>query len=158
METVDDLAGLGASHPAWAFGLTICLLSLTGIPPLAGFWGKLAIFGSLLAAGEREASGSYLTLAVIGMLSAAAGAYYYLRVVVVMYFRPSKDPIRVTGGWPVSAAVGTCVILTVLVGLYSTPLSTAAHMAAQSALSHPQPAQLPVASTEPRATVSRSLE
>jgi len=158
VETVDDLAGLGGSHPAWALGLTICLLSLTGIPPLAGFWGKLAIFGSLLAAGESEGSGSFLVLAVIGMLSAAAGAYYYLRVVVVMYFRPSKEPIKVSGGWPVAAAVSACVILTVLVGLYSAPLSKAAHSAAQSALFHPQPPELPVASAASRAEAGRSFE
>ncbi len=158
VESVDDLAGLGVSHPAWALGLTICLLSLTGIPPLAGFWGKFAIFGSLLAAGARDGSGSFLVLAVIGMLSAAAGAYYYLRVVVVMYFRPSKESIQVSGGWPVAGAVSTCVILTVLVGLYSAPLSKAAHRAAQSALAHPLPAELPVASADSRAETGRSIE
>jgi NADH-quinone oxidoreductase subunit N len=158
VETVDDLAGLGWSQPRWALGLTICLLSLTGIPPLAGFWGKLQIFSSLLAAGERVGSGSFLVLAVIGMLSAAAGAYYYLRVIVVMYFRPSKEPIQVTGGWPVTAAVGACVILTVLLGLYSAPLSKAAHTAAQSALSHPRPAELPVASAGPDVKAGLAIE
>jgi NADH-quinone oxidoreductase subunit N len=158
VETVDDLAGLGTTHPVWALGLTVCLLSLTGIPPLAGFWGKLAIFGSLLAAGERADSGFFLMLAVIGMLSAAAGAYYYLRVVVVMYFRPSKETIEVKGGWPVAAAVATCVILTVLLGLYSAPLTRAAHAAAESALSHRRPAALPVASAVAGERAGRSYK
>jgi NADH-quinone oxidoreductase subunit N len=158
VETVDDLSGLGWSQPRWALGLTICLLSLTGIPPLAGFWGKLQIFGSLLAAGETDASGSFLVLAVIGMLSAAAGAYYYLRLIVVMYFRPSKETIHVTGGWPVAAAVSTCVLLTVVLGLYSAPLSNAAHTAAQSALSHPQPAKLLIATEESRSEAPRATK
>ena len=70
--------------------------------------------------------GSFLLLAVIGMLSAAVGAYYYLRLVVVMYFRPAGDPIEVRGGWPVAYAVGSCVSLTVILGLFSTPLAEAA--------------------------------
>jgi NADH-quinone oxidoreductase subunit N len=137
IETVDDLAGLGWTHPPTAVALSICLLSLTGIPPLAGFWGKLQIFASLLAAGQGNYAAPFITLAVIGMLSAAAGAYYYLRLVVVMYFRRSKDPIHVMGGWPVAAAVSVCATLTVLVGLYSAPITSAAHAAAESALAHP---------------------
>ena len=73
------------------------------------------------------------------MLSAAAGAYYYLRIVVVMYFGKPKDPIEVTGGWPVAAAVSVCVFLTVFFGINSAPLSSSAHAAAQAALAHPQP-------------------
>ena len=94
VETVDDLSGLGWTHPWSALGLSVCLLSLAGIPPLAGFWGKFQLFGSLLAAGERTGSSSFIVLAVIGMLSAAAGAYYYLRIVVVMYFGKPKDADR----------------------------------------------------------------
>ena len=74
IETVDDLSGLGWSHPWAALGLSVCLLSLAGIPPLAGFWGKFQLFSSLLVAGDRMDSSSFVLLAVIGMLSAAAGA------------------------------------------------------------------------------------
>jgi NADH-quinone oxidoreductase subunit N len=80
-----------------------------------------------------------VVLAVIGMLSAAAGAYYYLRIVVVMYFGKPKEPIEVTGGWPIALAVTVCVILTVLFGINSAPISSRAHVAAQAALAHPQP-------------------
>ena len=139
VETVDDLSGLGWTHRWSALGLSVCLLSLAGIPPLAGFWGKFQLFGSLIAAGERTGSSSFVVLAVIGMLSAAAGAYYYLRIVVVMYFGKPKDSIEVTGGWPIAAAVSVCVFLTVYFGINSAPLSSRAHAAsASSPLAHPQ--------------------
>jgi len=147
VETVDDLAGLGWTHPWSALGLSICLLSLSGIPPLAGFWGKFQIFASLLAAGQGDESGLYVVLAVIGMLSAAVGAYYYLRLVVVMYFRSSKEPIQVRGGWPIAAAVGACASLTVILGLFSSSLSSAAHAAAKSALPNPSVSGSQVATT-----------
>jgi NADH-quinone oxidoreductase subunit N len=139
VETIDDLSGLGWTQRSTALGISICLLSLAGIPPLAGFWGKFQLFGSIIAAGERTGSGSFVVLAVIGMLSAAAGAYYYLRIVVLMYFGKPKDPIEVTGGWPVAAAFGICVFLTVLLGINSAPLSSRVHAAARAALTHPQP-------------------
>jgi NADH-quinone oxidoreductase subunit N len=145
VETVDDLSGLGWTHPWPALGLSVCLLSLAGIPPLLGFWGKFQLFGSLLAAGANAGSSSFVVLAVIGMLSAAAGAYYYLRIVVLMYFGKPKDPIEVTGGWPIAAAVSVCVFLTVYFGVNSSPLSSRAHAAAQAALAHPQPSGTSVA-------------
>jgi NADH-quinone oxidoreductase subunit N len=147
VETVDDLAGLGATHPWPALALSICLLSLTGIPPLLGFWAKFGIFAALLAAGQRSDAGSFIVLAIIGMLSAAAGAYYYLRLVIVMYFRPSREEVQLGGGWPVALAVGTCASLTVILGLYSAPLSGAAHAAAQAAMDHPLPERPQVAAT-----------
>jgi NADH-quinone oxidoreductase subunit N len=137
VETVDDLSGLGWTHPWPALALSICLLSLSGIPPLIGFWAKFEIFSSLLAAAQRGDSGNYVALAVIGMLSAAAGAYYYLRVVVVMYLRPAKDEVTLGGGWPVALAVGFCAGLTLLLGLYSTPIAAGARAAAQAAMDHP---------------------
>ena len=139
IDKVDDLSGLGSTHPWAAVGIAVCLLSLAGIPPLAGFWGKFQLFSSLLVAGDRLDSSAFVLLAVIGMLSAAAGAYYYLRIVVVMYFGKPQGTLEITGGWPVAAAVSVCVFLTVLFGINSGPISTRAHAAAQAALAHPQP-------------------
>jgi NADH-quinone oxidoreductase subunit N len=145
VETVDELAGLGAANPWPALALSICLLSLSGIPPLLGFWAKFQIFAALLDASQRSDSASFILLAIIGMLSAAAGAYYYLRIVVVMYFRPSRDEVRIGGAWPIALAVGVCASLTVILGVFSAPLSNAAHAAAQAAVDHPPPARSHVA-------------
>ncbi len=140
VEAVDDLAGIGWTRPYLALGLTICLLSLSGIPPLAGFWGKFEIFAALFGAAQGDNLVAFVLLAVIGLLSAAAGAFYYLRLVVTMYLRPATHEVRVGGGWPVALAVSACAGLTVIVGLTS-PLSKAAHLAAESALAHPPAVQ-----------------
>ncbi len=79
VEGIEDLKGLSKSHPMMALALGIFMFSMAGIPPLAGFFGKLYVF---LAAIE---SGLY-TLAVIGVLSSVVGAFYYLRIVKLMYF------------------------------------------------------------------------
>ncbi len=147
VETVDDLSGLGWTHPWPALALSICLLSLSGIPPLIGFWAKFEIFSSLLAAAQRGDSGSFVVLAVIGMLSAAAGAYYYLRLVVVMYLRPAKEEVTLGGGWPVAVAVGFCAGLTLLLGLYSRPIGAGAREAAHAAMDHPHISHSQVAAT-----------
>jgi NADH-quinone oxidoreductase subunit N len=138
VETVDELAGLGSTHPWMAIALATCLLSLAGIPPLIGFWAKFEIFASLLAAAQRGDSLSLIILGIIGMLSAAAGAYYYLRIVVLMYLRPSKVEVQVGGGLPIAIAVGACASLTLLLGLFSAPIATGARAAARSAIDHPE--------------------
>lgn len=145
VESVEELSGLGSTQPLAALALSVCLLSLSGIPPLVGFWAKFEIFASLLSAAQRGQSGSLIALAVVGMLSAAAGAYYYLRIVVLMYLRPSKEEVAIDGGWPVNVAAGACASLTVLAGLYSTPIATGARAAASAAMEHPQIAHAQVA-------------
>ncbi|HWL81751.1 MAG TPA: NADH-quinone oxidoreductase subunit NuoN [Roseomonas sp.] len=98
LEGIEDLAGLGRTDPAMALGMTVFMLSMAGIPPLAGFFGKLYVF---LAAVQ----GGYWTLAVVGVLTSAISAYYYLRVIKVMYFdtgvaldpRPASLSIVLTG-------------------------------------------------------------
>jgi NADH-quinone oxidoreductase subunit N len=80
---VGDYAGLARRHPLLAAALTLFLLSLIGIPPLAGFFAKFYVFGSAVRAG-------YLWLAVIAVANSAVAAYYYLRVVVYMYMREGE--------------------------------------------------------------------
>jgi NADH-quinone oxidoreductase subunit N len=157
VETVDDLAGLGWSRPLAAIALSICLLSLSGIPPLAGFWGKFEVFAAAMVAQRRAEDASFLLLAIIGMLSAAVGAYYYLRLIVVMYFRPSAGPVEVRGGWPVVLSVAACVGFTVFFGVFSTPLAEAARAAAQSAMERPDPVSALVASHAESATIAPVL-
>jgi len=89
VEDVNDLAGLAQRQPWMAYILTALLFSLTGIPPLAGFFGKYYVFNAAVQAG-----GGFVWLAVFGILASAIGAYYYLRVVVVMLMKePAKDQV-----------------------------------------------------------------
>ena len=98
VEDISDLAGLSKTHPTMAFMFAMILFSLAGIPPLAGFFAKFYVF---LAAIQ---SGLYV-LAVIGVLSSVVGAYYYLRIIKIMYFdepaagfQPMATELRVVLG------------------------------------------------------------
>lgn len=124
VDSIDELAGLawsgGAVRPALAWALAIFMFSLAGLPPLAGFWGKLAIFGSaLMVRTVRDGVPLWFwMLALIGVLNAAVSAAYYLRVIGTMFFRPSSDaPARPaeTGGALVATVL--CAILAVGIGL-----------------------------------------
>jgi NADH-quinone oxidoreductase subunit N len=148
VETVDDLAGLGRTRPLAALAMTICLFSLTGIPPMVGFWGKFQLFASAFAASHGSDARMFQWLAIIGVLNAAVGAYYYLRIVVVMYLRPasSSAPVPPQPGWPTVAAVAACAGLTLILGLMPAPVARASREAALSAVAHPDPAPEAVAS------------
>jgi NADH-quinone oxidoreductase subunit N len=103
VEQIDDLSGLAKTQPAFAFALAVILFSLAGIPPLAGFFSKFYVFAAAIKAG-------LFGLSIIGVLASVVGAYYYLRIVKVMYFdeaRPAFDaaPAIVTGVVALSAAV-----------------------------------------------------
>jgi NADH-quinone oxidoreductase subunit N len=118
---VDELAGLGRSRP-WAAGLlAVFMFSLAGIPPLAGFWGKLTLFTSAIeVATSGEAGGMsrwFLALAIVGAINAAIAAAYYLRVVAVMYFQPASSTPAAAGGFGALSAAALCGALVVLVGV-----------------------------------------
>jgi NADH-quinone oxidoreductase subunit N len=99
---VEELAGLARGEPLVAAALAVCLLSLAGLPPLAGFWGKLQLFSSAVQLAVAPAGGGvplwFLALAVIGALNAAIAAAYYLRIVGAMYFQPAVQPLAPAGG------------------------------------------------------------
>ncbi|MES2424864.1 MAG: NADH-quinone oxidoreductase subunit NuoN [Pseudomonadota bacterium] len=88
-EEITDLAGLNQRSPLYAGVMAVCLFSLAGIPPLVGFYAKLAVLQALVSSGAT----AYIALAVFAVLMSLVGAFYYLRVVKVMYF---DDPITVT--------------------------------------------------------------
>jgi NADH-quinone oxidoreductase subunit N len=111
VETVDDLAGLAKSHPFLALLVTILMLSFIGIPLTAGFTGKLFIFFGAMSV-EGPKTWVYPTLAVVGMLNAAIGAWYYLRIVTVMYLRDAVKPIETPGTYSGFATVILCAALT----------------------------------------------
>ncbi|BEU97541.1 NADH-quinone oxidoreductase subunit NuoN [Acidovorax sp. DW039] len=102
-EEISDLAGLNQRSPLYAGVMAICLFSLAGIPPMVGFYAKLAVLQSLLASGQ----GIYIALAVFAVIMSLIGAFYYLRVVKVMYF---DAPLTATS---VSAPVDVRLVLTV---------------------------------------------
>ncbi len=150
VETVDDLAGLARSHPVLALAMTICLFSLAGIPPLAGFIGKFNLFVAAFAASNGEDARMYQSLALIGVLNSAIGAYYYLKIVVAIYLRePVGAPLKPLLTWPHSIAIGTCASLTLVLGCWSAPIYSASRASAEALALHPRPIARQVASAEP---------
>ncbi len=83
-ENIDDLSGLSKNHPILSFSLLIILFSLAGIPPLAGFFAKFYVFKAVI---EQ----SMYFLAIVGLLSTVIAAFYYLRIIKIIYFDPEKE-------------------------------------------------------------------
>ncbi len=83
---LEDYAGLGKAHPWMALAMLVAMLSFTGVPLTMGFWGKFYLFRSVV-------QGGFISLAVIGLLTSVISAFYYLRVVVVMYMKPGEPQI-----------------------------------------------------------------
>ena len=81
-EEISDMAGLNQRSPLYAGVLAVCLFSMAGLPPLVGFYAKLAVLQALMASGQTM----YIALAVFAVVLSLIGAFYYLRVVKVMYF------------------------------------------------------------------------
>lgn len=109
--TLDDYRGRGATNPLAAAVLTLALFALAGLPPTAGFTGKFLIFASALKSSE-------ITLAVLGILTAAVSIYYYLRVVTKLYFASTEDAapmMRVSAGEALVLLAASIII--VLMGL-----------------------------------------
>ncbi|MGQ9627776.1 MAG: NADH-quinone oxidoreductase subunit N [Anaerolineae bacterium] len=114
---LSDFAGLGYRRPFLGAAMGLFMLSLAGVPPLAGFFGKLYLFGAAVEAG-------FIGLAVVGVAGSVISAYFYLRVLYYMYIVPS--PAEVPEPEPVPLAAGAALFLaaagTVLLGLWPTPL------------------------------------
>ena len=116
-----------SNAPLAAALLAVFLFSLTGVPLLAGFWGKLWLFGSALnidgtAGAAADMQGWFTGLAVVGVLNAAVAAAYYLRVVAIMYFRTPLATPRAQGGAGAWWAAVACGVAVVLIGLFPGPL------------------------------------
>jgi NADH-quinone oxidoreductase subunit N len=116
-EDIDDYRGLGARAPFLAVALAIFLISLTGLPPTAGFIGKLYLFAALID------SPGWVWLAIVGALNSVIALYYYVRVFRNMFLRPEEEPsapIRI--GTLQTAVVLVLLVPTLLFGLYFSPL------------------------------------
>ncbi|HEY8381671.1 MAG TPA: NADH-quinone oxidoreductase subunit NuoN [Microvirga sp.] len=123
-ETVDDLSGLSRTHPLMAFALAAMMFSLAGIPPLAGFFAKFYVFAAAIQA-------NLVALAIIGVVTSVIGAYYYLRIVKVMYFdEPRERYEAMPAGVAVVLAVAS--VFVILFGIVPKPLVDVAGAAARS--------------------------
>ncbi len=107
-ENISDLSGLSKNHPLLAFGFLILLFSLAGIPPLAGFFAKFYIFMSVL---ESE----MYVLAIIGLVTTVVSAFYYLRIIKIIYFDKPKKPFDKTEDWGLK---GSLILSSILILTY----------------------------------------
>ena len=106
--TLDDYAGLGRRSPVLAATLTIFLLSLIGIPATGGFFAKFYVFSAALKV-------DLVGLTIIGVINSAVAAYYYLRIIVVMYMRESREEIPVRG---IPLGLGTALVVSLAATIY----------------------------------------
>lgn len=118
--SLDDYAGLARKYPLLAASMAIFMISFTGIPPTLGFMGKFYLFRTVI-------EGGYLGLALIGVFTTLISAYYYLRVIVIMYMREG-EPVARTEFWVQFTAAVTAVLV-VLLTLVAGPLLTLANKA-----------------------------
>jgi NADH-quinone oxidoreductase subunit N len=114
--TTDQMTGLAGRQPLLAALMAVFMFSLAGIPPLAGFFGKLYVFSAAVEA--RQA-----WLAIVGVLNSALAAYYYLRVTVSMFMaeEPAPAPLASRPRWPVTATVVLAALGTIVLGLWQWP-------------------------------------
>jgi len=124
VESIDDLAGLDRNDRGTAFILALLMFSLAGIPPLAGFFAKFYVF---LAAVQAN----LWPLAIIGVLSSVVGAFYYLRIVKIIYFDEPADGFE-PAPVPVKMVIGIAGAIILLFAVYPSPLIVAATQAAAS--------------------------
>jgi NADH-quinone oxidoreductase subunit N len=122
VERIEDLSGLSQTRPFMAFCLAVMMFSLAGIPPMAGFFGKLFVFRAAID------SGLY-ALSIIGVLASVVGAYYYLRIVKIMYLDPPADEVNEPMPRELSILAGVMTAFTLLFFIYPAPLVELADMA-----------------------------
>jgi NADH-quinone oxidoreductase subunit N len=120
---ISDLAGQGWQRPVAALALTVCLFSLAGVPPFFGFTGKFVVFRAAVNHG-------FVWLAVLGVINSLVSAFYYLRVVYVMYMQPQpKRAPSFAAAFSISAVAAVTALGIVVLGLYPTPILAAAQTA-----------------------------
>jgi NADH-quinone oxidoreductase subunit N len=124
LESIEELAGSATTHPWRSFALAMMLFSLAGIPPLAGFFSKWYVFSAAIQAG-------LYTLAVVGVVTSVVGAFYYLRIVKVMYFDEPRAPFERMAPGVEAVLIATSVVV-VLFWVIPSPLVSSAGVAART--------------------------
>jgi len=128
VENLDDYRGLNASHPWLAALMAMLMLSMTGLPPFVGFYAKLTILQALIGAG-------WLWLAVLAVFFSLIGAYYYLRVIKLMYFdSPREVPLSFTPSGEIGGLLSVNGMAVLLLGILPQPLLALCINAMQSSL------------------------
>ena len=122
VEQISDLSGLAANDPALALAMAVFMFSLAGIPLMSGFFAKLYIFLASIQAG-------LLALAIIGVLTSVVGAFYYIRIVKVMYFDAAAEPFDPRPA-SLSFVVAATGLFTGFFFLFPAPVVAAAQAAA----------------------------
>lgn len=116
-ENIDDFKGLNERSPWFAFVMLVLMFSLTGIPPTIGFYAKLSVLQAVLGAGQ-------VWLAVLAVLLSLVGAFYYLRVVKVMYFDDPIDTTRIVANRDMSVTLSINGLAVLVLGILPGPLMT----------------------------------
>ena len=138
VDRVDELAGLARTRPRTAAAIAIFMFSLTGLPLMAGFWGKFFLFTAALGidpSGQALNVGPwrpFLVLAVVGVINAAISAAYYLRIVGAMYFRGAPDKLLPIGGHGAAWATLICAALVLGLGIWPDAAFNGANRATES--------------------------
>src|SRR5690606_15595750 len=104
LEAISDLSGLSRTRPALAWCLLVMMFSLAGIPPLFGFWGKFVVFQAAVEA-------DLVALAALGIAASVIGAFYYIKIVKIMFFDEPADTVRGRSDWAHWALLGICTLL-----------------------------------------------
>jgi len=115
-EKINDLSGLSKNHPMLALGFLIILFSLAGMPPLAGFFAKFYIFMAVIEA-------KMYTLAIIGLVTTVVSAFYYLRIIKVIYFDKPIEPFEENYDWGLKATLVLSSILILIYFIYPSILT-----------------------------------
>ena len=118
-EVIGDYAGLARRHPGAALGMLIFMLALAGIPPTAGFMGKLYLFAAAV-------EGGYVILTLIAVIMSAVSLYYYFRIVVQMYLRDGEEkdaePAELLSDRWAEVMIAVCVVITMVIGVWPAPV------------------------------------
>lgn len=116
-ETYEDLNGLGFKHPAMGLMMGVFMFSSAGIPPTAGFMGKLYIFRAAVDVGQQTGEMAFIGVTILAVLTSVAGVYYYLRVLVHMYMKDSVRDFFALEDKGARWALGICAVLSLYLGV-----------------------------------------
>ena len=131
-DAIEGYAGLMRRSPFYAASLTVFLISLAGVPPTAGFVGKLFIFGGAIRMGAGHPE--LVVLAILGVTNSVISAYYYLNVVRLMFFASGEEQPEIRGTAPANAAVAICLAATLAMIVFVKPVADLMGAAVYSAI------------------------